>query len=170
MADSWEDQGEDVVLQPARPRLRADAPAFTFNPGASIVSASRIRCPADAANGVCRSSAFSRLAAGTGRAVLPAGRICATHSRAAAWLRRLASGRRGTECRARWSGRLRQRIIRWRRLIRPWTMPAMQPESERDPPGARLTDLWISYRHHVSFRLGARLARPPFPLPQLSAA
>ena len=35
MADSWEDQGEDVVLQPTRPRLRADAPAFTFNPGAS---------------------------------------------------------------------------------------------------------------------------------------
>ena len=35
MADSWEDEGEDIVLQAAKPRLRADAPAFTFNPGAS---------------------------------------------------------------------------------------------------------------------------------------
>jgi hypothetical protein len=35
MADSWEDEGEEIVLQANKPRLRADAPAFTFNPGAS---------------------------------------------------------------------------------------------------------------------------------------
>ena len=38
MADSWE-ESEDIVLAPvAKPMLRADAPSFSFNPGASQFS------------------------------------------------------------------------------------------------------------------------------------
>ena len=38
MADSWE-ESEDIVLAPvAKPALRANAPSFSFNPGASQFS------------------------------------------------------------------------------------------------------------------------------------
>ena len=38
MADSWE-ESEDIVLAPVpKPTLRADAPSFSFNPGASKFS------------------------------------------------------------------------------------------------------------------------------------
>lgn len=51
MADSWE-ESEDIVLAPApKPTLRADAPSFSFNPGASKFSPVSFAPPAQRAAG-----------------------------------------------------------------------------------------------------------------------